>query len=354
MKKPISQLIAATAMAAIAAMATVATTAQAADNGGAALKALYEKAKAAGQSQVVVYTPYGNLQPVWDEFSKTFPGIVVQPAVISGGGAPLLARTRAEATSGNHIGDLVISGLGDINTLIAEQRLQPDTPAQAATLPPQFKDAAGFYQIPFNTLFTVVYNPTLVKEADLPKSFDEAIGAKWAGKYGHARFSGAAAPDLVGTVLSYNNAISDDQLKQIKANGQVVPTAIALLTNVAQGRLAFGLWGPTQNVRQLQSDGAPLKVHFLPDSAAIMGPGLSLLKNAPHADAARLLKAWMLTDEGQAALGEKASSYGTQPTAPTPPGLPSIAGYRFKSVPLADFDATLKAFRTRTLAVWGP
>jgi len=337
---------------AAAAVAGVAGAAHGAD-GGDALKALYDQARAARQTQVVVYTPYGNLQPVWNKFAGTYPGITVQPAVISGGGAPLLARTRAEAASGNYIGDIVLSGLGDINTLIAEDRLERDEPPQAATLDAQFKDPAGRYQIPFHTLFTIVYNPNLIKESELPASFDEAIGSKWAGRYGHARFTGAAAPDLVGTILSYNNALTDDQLRQLKANAQVSPTAIALLTNVAQGRVAFGLWGPTQNVRRLQQDGAPLKIHFLPDSAVVMGPGLALLKNAPNQHAARLLKAWLLSEAGQAALGQEASSYGTQPTAPTPEGLPDIGGYRFKGVPLAEYDAALKAFRERTVAIWG-
>jgi iron(III) transport system substrate-binding protein len=339
---------------AVAAIALLgASTSVHAADGAAELKSLYEQAKKSGESQVVLYTPYGNLQPVWDEFTKAYPGIVVQPAVISGGGAPLLARTRAEAASGNHVGDIVLSGLGDINTLIHENRVEKNEPAQSATLAAQYKGVDGLYQIPFNTLFTIVYNPNLIKEADLPKTLDEAIGPKWAGKYGIAKYTGAAAPDLVGTVLSYNNAITDNQLRQIKQNAQIVPTAITVLTNVAQGRLVFGLWGPTQNVRQLQSDGAPIKVHLLADSAVIQGPGISLIKNAPHPAAAKLLKGWLLSDGGQKALGEKASSYGTQPNAPVPPGLPDLKAYTFKTVPLANFEDTLKAFRARTLAIWG-
>lgn len=315
--------------------------------------ALYSQARQAGETQVVVYTPYGNLQPVWDAFAKRFNGLTVQTAVISGGGAPLLARVRAERNSAQHIGDLVLSGLGDINVLIHENSLERDVPAETATLPSGFVDPSGLFQVPFNTLFTIVYNPALIQEKDLPRSLDEAIGAKWSGKFGYTRYTGAAAPDLVGTVLSYNNAISDQQLRQIKTNGQVSPTAVMLLGNVAQGRVVFGLWGPTQNVKALQDDGAPIKVHLLTDSAVIFGPGLSLLKDAPHPHAARLLKAWLYSQEGQAALTRSASVYGTQPNAPIPPGLPSLGSYHFKPVPLPDFEATLAAFRKRAIAVFG-
>lgn len=317
------------------------------------LSQLYKQAKAAGQSQVVIYLPYGNLQPVWDAFAQAWPGITVRPAVISGGGAPLLARIRAEATSGNYTGDVVISGLGDIHTLQQEHRLEKDVPPQAASLPEQYKDSAGYYQIPFNTLFTLVYNPNLIKPEQLPQTFDEAVSQKSQGHFGYARFTGAAAPDLAGSVLFWNNAVSDEQLKQIKANGREVPTAIALLTNIAQGRLAYGLWAPTQNVKKIQQDGAPLAIHLLKDSAVLMGPGMAMLNHAPNKAAAQLLRGWLLSDAGQRALGELASSYGTQPGAPVPPGLPDVSDYAFKTIPLSHWEETLRAFRSHTQAIWG-
>lgn len=315
------------------------------------LDSLYAKAKQAGETQVVLYTPYGHLQSVFDAFAQAYPGIAVQPAVISGGGAPLVGRIAAEAASGNHAGDLVLSGMGDIATLTADGRLEPDTPDEAAALDPQYKDANGLFQVPFTTLFTLVYNTTLLKEEQLPKTLDEAVGKGWAGRFGYTRYTGAAAPDLVGATLAHNDAITDEQLKAIKANGQVAPTAAQLLTHVAQGRVAFGLWGPTQNVGNLQRDGAPIKVKYLADSAVTFGPGLSLLRKAPHPNAARLFKGWLLGTAGQTAL-TRASSYGTRAGAPVPPDLPALEGYRFTSIPLAQWEAQVKSFRARTQAIF--
>ncbi len=334
-------------LVALAATLSLATAAAHAES----LDALYAKAKQAGETQVVLYTPYGHLQSVFDTFSQAYPGVTVQPAVISGGGAPLVGRITAEAASGNRIGDLVLSGMGDIATLVADGRITPDIPDEAAAIDAQYKDPQGRFQVPFTTLFTLVYNTTLVKDDQLPRTLDEAIGKGWAGKFGYTRYTGAAAPDLVGATLAFNGAITDDQLKAIKANGQVAPTAAQLLSHIAQGRVAFGLWGPTQNVQNLQRDGAPIKVRYLQDSAVVFGPGLSLIDKAPRPNAARLFKGWLLGSAGQTAL-TKASSYGTRPDAPVPPDLPKLEGYRFKAVPLAEWETQVKGFRARTQAIF--
>lgn len=67
---------------------------------------LYQQARKAGETQVVVYSPDAPaLKAVYDVFSQRFPGIDVQAQLLTG--SQLVTRIDEEFVSGKHTADLL-------------------------------------------------------------------------------------------------------------------------------------------------------------------------------------------------------------------------------------------------------
>lgn len=340
------QLIAAAVVA--IALSAAAPVASASDKG---LKQLYAKAKAANETVVNIYSPYGNFQPLWDIFQQEYPGITVRHTMLLG--PRLISRISAEVTSGNIQADMVMNGITDVGALAAQKRLAADVPPNVAELDPQFKDPNGLFQIPFRNLFTVVYNTQVLKRSELPKTLPELFSGKWAGKFGYAEFVGAGAIDICVATAAYNGAFKDAWLQDIKKDGKAAPSNTELVSWVAQRRVELAIYAPTQVMFTLRKDGAPLDAIYMPDSSIMFGPGAALIAGGPHPNATRLLKAWLFTPEAQKALATKVASYGTMPNAPVPTGLPQITGYHFKNLPLSKAQQILSAYAAKTAAIFG-
>ncbi|WP_158401921.1 ABC transporter substrate-binding protein [Celeribacter indicus] len=315
------------------------------------LSTLYDAAKAAGETEVVIYTPYGNHQPLWDAFAAAYPAIT--PTVVVTTGAPLFARLEAERTTGAYAGDLLFSNLSTVTVLQRDGYLQPDEPSTVAGLPDRYREPGGHFQIPFLNLFTVVYNTRLVTEEDLPSTLDEVLADRWKGKITYGQVTGTGATDFNLAILDHNQALTQEQLERIHANAVPAESNAAALQYVAQGRALFDLWTPTQSAVPLIEDGAPLGIRLLEDSSGVWGPGLGLLEGAPHPNAARLLKAWLYTPEAQALFASETNSYGTLPGTPGPETLPDIGYYSFEDIPADRAAEILAAFRSKAGAIWG-
>lgn len=315
------------------------------------LSSLYDAAKAAGEKEVVIYTPYGNHQPLWDAFAATFPGIT--PTVVVTTGAPLFAKLEAERATGSHAADLLFSNLSTVTVLQKQGYLTPDVPVTAAALPDRYKEPGGFFQVPFLNLFTLVYNTRLVPEAELPKTLDEVLDDRWKGRITYGQVTGTGATDFNLATLDHNGALTAEQLAKIHANAVHSESNAAAIQQVAQGRAVFDLWAPTQSVVPVIADGAPLAILPLADSSLVWGPGFALLEGAPHQSAAKLLKAWIYTPDAQKLYAEHTNSYGTLPGTSKPEALPEITGYAFHDIPADQAAAILGDFRKRAGAVWG-
>ncbi len=318
----------------------------------AVLKTLYDQTKQAGETELNIYTAYPNFQPLWDAFMKDFPTLKVSTTIVFG--APLFSRVAAEVTSGNHAGDVAMSAFTDQEILARDGRVEPYVPPTSKGLDPNFLGAGGTYQIPFRNLFTLVYNSNLVHDNEVPHSLNDVLAPKWKGKVTFTKPGGINVIDVCLATLDYNHMLSEAQLQALHADTVPSPNNTALLSNVAQGRFAIGLWAPSHSTPPLQKDGAPIKLAFLADSSVMLGPGVSLLKTAPHPHAGMLLKAWLFSVHGQEMLAQLESSYGTMPGSPTPPNFPSITSYRLKDPPKSQADAVVADYARKTLALWGP
>jgi iron(III) transport system substrate-binding protein len=263
----------------------------------------------------------------------------------------LVTRLEAERTSGNYAVDLVISGPFDVQRIERRDLLQPYIPEIAAPLPSQFKTKSGVFSMPFRNLFALMYNSNLVAEKDLPSSLGELLDDKWKGKIGHAIPTGSNSFDTCSATLWYNNILTEDHLWKLRELARGIQRSTDVATFVAQGRLTFGIWGPTQTAYQLQKDKAPIHVKYLQNATVMFGAGMGLMKSSPNTDAAKLFMEWMYSPSGQRGVMAM-TAMSTMPDAPVPPEYPKMPPYTLKDIPLDETIPVLEAFRIKTKAIW--
>lgn len=326
------------------------TAARVGDAHDATLDALHEEARAARETEVVIYTAFAGATALWDAFNQRFPGIKAVPAQAAA--ASLFTRLDAERRSGNRAGDLALTGFSDMAELVRQGLLVPEAPVTAQALPARFRAPGDTYQLPWLNVFTIAYNTTRTDEAQVPKSLADVLDPARRGQIVFPRLAGTSVSDVVLATLVNSGRLDDAQLRVLRDQSRQLDMG-DLVSSVAQGRIPYSLWTPAQSIAILAAGGAPVKQVFPRDVAVLFGPGVGLLEQAPHPRAARLFKAWLFTAHGQQVIAKAQHSYGTMPGAPVPDHFPGLEHYAQADLPLADANRLLTEFRQRTRGIWG-
>jgi len=314
------------------------------------MKQLYDKAVSSGQKTITVYSPFPGMPGWLDEFSASYPEIKVVHQVL--GAAQMTTRLEAERTSGNHAGDIGISGLILLGPLNDQGFFEAYQPKSSAGLDPNLRTSDGNVSIPFINLFALDYNTQLVSESDLPKSFAELFSGKWKGQIGYSNMANSGASEMCGTLLWKNGRLTREDLQGLKDNGVGFKANTEVSVNLAQGRVSFGLWSPSHSTKRVKRDGAPVDVGYVRDMACTFGAGAGLIKDAPNPDAAKLLLEWLFSAEGQKAATGPFSAYGTMPGAGKPEGYPDISDLNLTPIKPAELAKDLADFRKITQEIW--
>jgi iron(III) transport system substrate-binding protein len=141
--------------------------------------------------------------------------------------------------------------------------------------------------------YVVLYNTDLVKEADVPRSWDDAVGPKWKGHTGHwmraaffvnlsSALGEAKARDLVDRFAALKPRLFDGQFP--------------LATAVGSGEISLAITAYDSAVRMVEK-GAPVKLVSVDPTpfGVICG---SVLKYGKNPNTARLFLSWLATREG--------------------------------------------------------
>ncbi|MBT2207261.1 MULTISPECIES: ABC transporter substrate-binding protein [Actinomadura] len=328
--------------------------------GKAELDRLYKAAKSSGKTTVHLYSPYAPSDPnealgkVFATFAATYPGIKVDAQLLSG--AQLFAKVDGEFASGKRTADAVLSGPSDVGYFLGQKRLAAYDPPTAAKLAADFKEPDHRYNVPFQSLFGLVYNTRLVRKGEAPTTLAGVLDPKWKGRLTFGQPNGVSPTDFSLATLKTNGLLNEDQLKQLNT---LVPvenrykSVVDAVQAVAQGRYGLTIWGPSQIAANAKERGAPIAVGSLTDAWVLNGPGYGVLEGAPNADAAKLLETWLFTPTAQKQIAEYSYNYGTIPGSSAPPGFPDLSGYKLKSIPAKDFSGLLKQNQPRWTAIFG-
>jgi iron(III) transport system substrate-binding protein len=259
--------------------------------------ALVEAAKREGR--VVVYSAY--ISPISHgriatAFEKAY-GIKIEYLTARGG--ELRERARIEQTAGRFLGDVqhTASSVAAM-TISVDKIIDPHGGLpNAKRLKPDFASRADDMQTPIFTInYGMLVNTSMVKPADEPKSWMDLLDPKWKGKilYDDPRTAGGGRVMFHMTMdkfgRSYHEKLAALEPVFSRDYGEAA-------RRVARGE--FAIYVPLILSEYARLKGLPVKMVIPQEGVTYGSYSVSVLRNAPHPNAARLLCDFYLTDEVQ-------------------------------------------------------
>jgi ABC-type Fe3+ transport system substrate-binding protein len=287
--------VAAALSAALSMLGAASAQAQTSWQDAPAVKALYGKAKAEGE--VVIWAPVqSEVDWVETEFPKRFPGIVVK------GNGDLQAATKliAEARAGRHSVDVWHNSLGGMlevekRGLFDKVNWQPYGIDQDRVL----FDGEGLAI--HNFIYSTLYAKDFVKDSDVPRTWDDLLDPKWKRRMVSQDF---LFPRLMAFLsLAWGEARAEKWGRAMLNEQQLLVVNSPREGFLKTGERVLAVGDAVNQAFQYAESGVPTGYTVLDVVPAVQFM-VSPMKASPHPNAARLLAAWLATDEGLA-LREK-------------------------------------------------
>jgi iron(III) transport system substrate-binding protein len=258
-------------------------------------------AAAKQEKQVVWYTVQTIPQlvrPLVDAFQKKY-GITVN--YVRANSSDVALRIEQEARGGQHLAD-VFDGTGTTPPLKRDNLVLAWVPDFTRSWSKEVTDP-DFYWVATNYFVNnVAINTDLVPPAEEPRQWSDLLDPKWRGKmaWGSSQ-SSSAGPGFIGLMLKDYGQEKGMAFIQAMAKQNIAGFPVAarqILDQVIAGEYAVGLMTFNHHSVISAKLGAPVK--WLPFSPSLITVNtVSVLKDAPHPNAAKLFVDFMMSDEGQ-------------------------------------------------------
>jgi iron(III) transport system substrate-binding protein len=211
-------------------------------------------------------------------------------------GEKIVQRAVTEARAGRFDVDVVETDGAQMEALYREQLFAPFYSPSTADIPANIIPAHKSYVPSRLTLYVLVYNTRLVPPGDVPKSYDDLLDPKWAGRIG---IEGADMPWFAAVVKAMGPEKGLAYFRKLAGNRPSVRNGHTLLAEmVSSGELALAPDAHVQGVARLKARGAP--VDWKPLQPAFGQPSsVAVTRRAPHPHAALLFADFILSREGQ-------------------------------------------------------
>jgi iron(III) transport system substrate-binding protein len=255
------------------------------------------------------------VRPVVDAFEAKYPGIKVRSSRATSSDVALKIRNEARAhrvQADLFDGSNTVFMLQDAG-LVAEYR-----PAAAADWPDDLKDPHGLWTAANLFYWTSAYNTNLVSAAEAPKTYDDLLDPKWKGKIAWTNdLTPGGPPGFIHNILAtMGQGRGMDYLRRFAAQAPVtIPAAQrVVLDHVVSGEYPLAVMILNYHATISAAKGAPvqwIKMEPLLQSMSL----ISIVKDSPHPNAAKLLEEFILSDTGQKIFAD--SDY--LPASPTVP-----------------------------------
>ncbi len=239
------------------------------------------------------------LRPMVEAFEKKYPGIKVQYSRASGNDNAL--KIINEARARRPLADMV-DGSTAFNALLDTGLIAEYRAVESARYPADRKDPKGLWVSPNVYYYTAAYNTDLVKAAEAPQTYDDLLDPKWKGKIAWTYdLTVGGPPGFIHNILTIKGqekgmAYLREFAKQQPA---VIPAAQRVVLDKAiAGEYPIALMTLSYHSTISAAKGAPIQWLKMPPMIMSVNT-LSILKGAPHPNAARLLTEFTLSREGQ-------------------------------------------------------
>lgn len=180
-------------------------------------------------------------------------------------------------------------------------------------------DLNGFTTVrTYREVLGLGYNTQLVKESDLPSTWQDLINSKWAGKI----IVDPRGVYLSGLSLAMGKDQAIDWFKNFMSTDkpQIVKGATASMQKVISGEALLTTSSHDAEATEQQQKGAPVGIKYL-DIVPTQDWYANIMKDAAHPNAAACFFGWWTGPEGQA----QQLKYEFKENKTTPDGLPAGA-----------------------------
>jgi len=286
----------------------------------AAWAKVIEAARKEGKVTIYSFNLIGDLAgAVTKSFEEKY-GIKIE--IVTGLGTVLIERLKSEGAAKKHIADAFDTAVSLVATAktMGLTTSAGDLPVLSEKdiwyLPPRL-DPEG-HVININPSPTSVYiNTKLINPGGEPKSYKELLDSKWKGKIGISTPVTDPVP-IYSFVARKQLGLDDDYFRQLSRQDlKVVPSRRDADNILARGEVPLIYAASASTTGPLMREGAPLKAVELEEGVIMAaGPGITLLKEAPHPNAARVFINWLLSVEGQTLWSEKRGSLAMRKDVP--------------------------------------
>jgi iron(III) transport system substrate-binding protein len=275
--------------------------------------------RAKQEGRIVFYTSWGpsDADYVVKAFEKKYAPLKVE--TVRASSERILTRLLSEHRANKFLGDVVaVSGIqsGILKEKGALDRYQS---VEAANFPADWRDADGFGMGLHQTIYVIGYNTRLVSAEVAPKNYEDLLHPRWKGQLGwdseeYYLFGAVMKARGKDKGLEFWRRLADQQINFRKGY-----TLISELVSAGEFPLAVSLY--QHRVDEYAEKGAPLQ-WVAPNPLVGGDPNkISLLKNAPRPNAAKIFIDFMLSSEGQKLLQDKGRSPGRIGMGPKNPRL---------------------------------
>lgn len=254
-------------------------------------------------------------QKLLAQFEQKYPFLKI--SVYRTGGAALLSRILSEARAGKSEFDLVL-GRGDmVRPMKSKGLLAPYASPELTFYDHDLKDRQAFWTAMYLTPIALGFNTKMVRASEAPRSYDDLLDPKWAGKIS---LDSTGYALLLGLDRAWGKTRAREYLKRLAAQKPIVQrgnTARLQLTIAGEFSLII-----TYNymVQGFAAKGAPVDWVALEPVVVQVNPIMVAAKGR-HPNAARLLMDFILSRGAQMTLRDLKRVPARSDVEPDPPRL---------------------------------
>lgn len=259
----------------------------------AAAQGVADLAKAAEAKGPVTWyesSPSEQADQVLAAFAKRYPGVKVRHIRLIGGNE-LAVRSVQEMQARGYTGDVLTGGADHIWQLGGRGIL--DNVDFAGLGVPKAMTPAPFALATAASVYVVAWNTRKVSEAEVPKTWEEVLDPKWNGRMG-SWVRAAAFAQLAAT--QGQDAARAMLVRFVALKPMLFKSTFPLAQAVGAGEIDVGI-GFYHTTLPPMKAGAPLQMRSL-DIVPMHTIYSSVTRTARNPEGARLLLAWLASEEG--------------------------------------------------------
>lgn len=244
------------------------------------------------------------VRPMTEAFEKKYPGIKVAYSRASSSDVALKIRNEARA---HRVAADLFDGSNTVFMLQDAGLVASYHPRAVEAWPANLRDPQGYWTALNLFYWTAAVNTDMVKPQDRPKTYDDLLDPKWKGRIAWTYdLTPGGPPGFIYNILTTKG--QDAGMAYLRKFAEQQPVTIpaaqrVVLDKVISGEFPLCVMILNYHVTISQAKGAPvewLRMEPLLQTMSLV----SVVKDAPHPNAARLLVEFMLSDQGQKVLAD--------------------------------------------------